>query len=57
MFYFFSIRIYIKSVLCSGISEADFDTILEGTLVASSTKGNPVKLSKDELLSLLKEAY
>jgi alcohol dehydrogenase class IV len=38
----------------SGFSKAQIDEIVDGTLVASSTKGNPVTLSRDDLESILK---
>ena len=39
------------------MTEADFPTIVEHTLVASSTKGNPVLLSKLDLANILSLAY
>lgn len=35
------------------ISEADFDVIIENTMQASSTKGNPIKLTEAELRNIL----
>ena len=40
----------------NGFSKAQIDEIVDGTLVASSTKGNPVTLSRDDLECILKLA-
>lgn len=39
-----------------GLSQADFQVVIEKTSVASSTKGNPVTLSADEMATILAKA-
>jgi len=40
----------------NSFSQAQIDEIVDGTLVASSTKGNPVTLSRSDLENILKLA-
>jgi alcohol dehydrogenase class IV len=40
-----------------GVKKADFERIVEAASKASSMKGNPVELTKDELLAILEAAY
>jgi alcohol dehydrogenase class IV len=35
----------------------DFENIISGAKNASSTKGNPIQLTKEELFSILKISY
>ena len=44
------------SVLCEGFKTEHIQEIIEGTAVASSTKGNPVTLSFEELKEILIKA-
>jgi alcohol dehydrogenase class IV len=39
-----------------GLSQADFQVVIEKTSVASSTKGNPITLSADEMATILAKA-
>ena len=39
-----------------GIAAADFDTLIEKSAVASSMKGNPIKLTSGELRAILEQA-
>lgn len=43
------------SKLCSGLNVSHVKEIVDGTIVASSTKGNPVKLSEDNLREIILE--
>eukprot|EP01038_Epipyxis_sp_PR26KG_P008198 gene8198-11089_t len=49
------IKIPPLSQLC-GITESDYDVVIKSTLEASSTKGNPIQLSSDDLLEILRKA-
>jgi len=40
-----------------GVRKADFDRIVEAASKASSMKGNPVELTKEEMLAILEAAY
>ena len=40
-----------------GITEKDFETVIEKASHASSMKGNPIKLTREELLTILEYAY
>jgi alcohol dehydrogenase class IV len=40
-----------------GLDVADFETVAEASRTSSSMKGNPVVLSRDALVQVLKEAY
>ncbi len=40
-----------------GLRESDFDTLIEKAAVASSMQGNPIKLTSNELRSILTAAY
>ena len=40
----------------NSFTQAQIDEIVDGTLVASSTKGNPVTLARKDLESILKLA-
>jgi alcohol dehydrogenase class IV len=39
-----------------GLTEEDFPIVIEKTSVASSTKGNPIQLTADEMESILVKA-
>lgn len=46
----------IPSLSDMGISEADFDSLIENAAGASSMKGNPIELTRDELRKILTAA-
>eukprot|EP01036_Dinobryon_divergens_P030351 gene30351-biopygen24411 len=43
--------------LCEGMQEADFSEIVQNTMAASSSKGNPVVLSEHDLTLILQRAF
>jgi alcohol dehydrogenase class IV len=44
------------SSLCRGVDISQFDHIATQTLTASSTRGNPVILSKEDLVEILQKS-
>jgi alcohol dehydrogenase class IV len=50
------VQLEIKPLAAYGIKEKDFTDIVEKACNASSMKGNPVELTKDELLEILQKA-
>jgi hypothetical protein len=49
-------QLAIQPLAVYGINEKDFAEIVEKASNASSMKGNPVELAKDELLGILQKA-
>jgi alcohol dehydrogenase class IV len=47
----------IPPLRASGLVRSDFDQVIPATERASSTQGNPVKLTQDELTSILEGAF
>ena len=50
------VQLEIKPLAAYGIEEKDFTDIVEKACSASSMKGNPVELTKEELLEILQKA-
>jgi alcohol dehydrogenase class IV len=50
------VQLEIKPLTAYGIEEKDFTDIVDKSCNASSMKGNPVELTKEELLEILQKA-
>ena len=46
----------VRSLAEFGLKEQDFPTVVEKSHKSSSTKGNPIKLTENELLEILKKS-
>ncbi len=49
-------RLEIPGLAAYGVTQSDFPAIVEKTAAASSTKANPIKLTREEMLEILERA-
>ncbi len=51
------VQLHISSLAAYGLEKADFPAVVTKSQNASSMKGNPVTLTKEELLEILNKAF